>query len=59
MAGDQIGTVGNTGVSSKSHLHYQVKNSRGQYVSPMPYLGRGWITKQQVQEAQRLAGAKE
>jgi len=59
MAGDQIGTVGNTGVSSKSHLHYQVKNSRGQYVNPMPYLGRGWITKQQVQEAQRLAGAKE
>jgi len=38
-AGDIIGTEGSTGVSTGSHLHFEVRNSAGQSLDPTPYLG--------------------
>lgn len=35
--GQTIGIQGNTGVSSGKHLHYQVKDSKGNYVNPETY----------------------
>ena len=36
--GDVIGYMGNTGESRGSHLHFGVKNDKGKYVDPKPYL---------------------
>lgn len=40
-AGDIVGYVGNTGLSSGSHLHLEVRGSSGYPVNPGPYIG-GW-----------------
>lgn len=36
--GDVIGYMGNTGNSNGAHLHFGVKNTKGDYVDPKPYL---------------------
>lgn len=36
--GTVIGQVGNTGLSTANHLHFQVENSSGTPIDPMPYL---------------------
>ncbi len=35
--GDQIGTVGNTGISTAAHLHYQINDSQGYSIDPYLY----------------------
>lgn len=39
--GQTIGVQGSTGASSGKHLHYQVKDSKGNYVNPESYLANG------------------
>ncbi|MBE6570027.1 MAG: M23 family metallopeptidase [Ruminococcaceae bacterium] len=38
-AGDVIGAEGSTGLSTGSHLHFEVRNRQGQSVDPTPFLG--------------------
>ncbi len=35
--GQQVGTVGNTGISSAPHLHYQINDSQGYSIDPYLY----------------------
>lgn len=35
--GDQVGTVGNTGISSAPHLHYQINDPEGYSIDPYLY----------------------
>ncbi len=35
--GDQIGTVGNTGISTAAHLHYQINDPQGYSIDPYLY----------------------
>ena len=37
-AGELIGRVGNTGNSSRDHLHLTIVAPSGQYIDPYPYL---------------------
>lgn len=43
--GQVLGTVGNTGLSFGAHLHYEVRNSSGAAIDPLPYFNGadGWI----------------
>ena len=43
-AGSTIGVQGSTGISSGAHLHYQIKDSAGNYVDPMTYEGGAVIS---------------
>src|SRR5690606_12899604 len=39
--GQQVGTIGNTGNSRGSHLHYEVRTGGvGQTIDPMPYVNQ-------------------
>ena len=38
-AGDQVGTVGNTGRSYTPHLHYQINDTQGNAIDPFLYFG--------------------
>lgn len=37
-AGDVIGYMGNTGTSTNVHLHFGLKNNKGNWIDPKPYL---------------------
>lgn len=39
--GGKVGVMGNTGVGSGAHLHYEVKNADGNYINPIEYLKKG------------------
>jgi len=36
--GETIGFMGSTGDSTANHLHFAVKNTKGTYIDPLPYL---------------------
>ena len=38
-AGEQIGTVGSTGNSTGAHLHFEVRDSAGNFMDPIAWLG--------------------
>jgi murein DD-endopeptidase MepM/ murein hydrolase activator NlpD len=60
--GDKLGHLGSTGYSTGPHVHYEVRNSKGQHINPVTLLfpGRGvgkgyaWLD---VQQEQRPAKA--
>lgn len=35
--GQQIGTVGNTGISTGPHLHFEIRDSEGEYLNPVEF----------------------
>ena len=41
--GDKLGHLGSTGYSTGPHVHYEVRNSKGQHINPVTLLfpGRG------------------
>lgn len=51
-AGDQIGTVGNTGRSYTPHLHYQINDSEGNAIDPYLYFSSHvrWLGEQDQEE---------
>jgi hypothetical protein len=51
-AGDQIGTVGNTGSSYTPHLHYQINDSEGNAIDPYLYFSSHarWLGEEDIEE---------
>lgn len=41
--GDIIGYQGNSGFSSGSHLHFEIRNAEQQHVNPNSYIGNGYF----------------
>lgn len=62
-AGMQIGTIGNTGVGSGSHLHYEVRDKSGKAVNPNTAVdaarkGVSSASKEAAQVSQSIDGAQ-
>ena len=63
--GDKLGHLGSTGYSTGPHVHYEVRNGKGQHVNPVTLLfpGRGvgkgyaWLDVRQEQRSARVVAS--